>query len=119
MAKKKTDPKHLQDLDATQPIALSHELFAEDALILDLQRKSTTVMLENSVNDHGVALTVEDAPYLGIWSPYPAEGDFVCLEPWWGIADTVDFNGELSEKLGMNQLASGETFNQSFTISFF
>lgn len=86
---------------------------------LDLKGEQITLMTENEVNNHGIAVTVANAPYLGIWSPYPATANFVCLEPWWGVADTVDFNGELKDKLGVNRLAAQETFNQEFSMSFF
>jgi galactose mutarotase-like enzyme len=114
-----TDPANMKTFDATSPLELSHELFKDDAIILDLKGQQTTLMTENDVNNHGVAFTVANAPFIGIWSPYPAEADFVCLEPWWGIADTVDFNGELKDKFGVNHLASNEEFNQEFSMSFF
>ena len=65
-------------------------MFKDDAIILELNQQETTIMLDNQKNDHGVALTVTDALYVGIWSPYPTTGDFVCIEPWWGIADNVN-----------------------------
>ncbi|QYY85915.1 aldose 1-epimerase family protein [Pediococcus pentosaceus] len=114
-----TDPKNPIKFDATTPLDLTHALFKDDAIILDLKGEQITLMTENEVNNHGIAFTVANAPYLGIWSPYPATANFVCLEPWWGIADTVDFNGELKDKLGVNRLAAQETFNQEFSMSFF
>ncbi|TLQ04169.1 aldose 1-epimerase family protein [Pediococcus stilesii] len=113
------DPAHPVQFDAFQPLELSHELFKDDAIILELNQNQTTLMTENTTNDHGISFTVDDAPYLGIWSPYPASGDFICLEPWWGIADTVEFDGELKDKVGINQLAAGKEFNRQFSISFF
>ncbi|AEV95198.1 aldose 1-epimerase family protein [Pediococcus claussenii] len=109
----------LQSLNLSKPLPLTHELFSDDALILELKNKQTTFMLENSVNDHGVALTVDNAPYLGVWSPYPVEGPFVCLEPWWGIADTNDATGELKHKLAINKVASTDNFKREFEITFF
>jgi galactose mutarotase-like enzyme len=38
-------------------------------------------------------------PHLGIWSK-PGAG-FVCLEPWQGFADPIDFDGELAKKPGI------------------
>ena len=76
-------------------------------------------MLDNQKNDHGVALTVTDAPYVGIWSPYPTTGDFVCIEPWWGIADNVNATGKLEEKMGITDLQPQSESSQSFEISFF
>lgn len=113
------DAKNAFPVDFTKPLALTHEAFKDDALILELHDPETTLMLDNSKNDHGVALTVKNAPYVGIWSPYPAQGNFVCIEPWWGIADNVDSTGELEEKMGINDLKPQSEASQSFEISFF
>ncbi|GAK47795.1 hypothetical protein LOSG293_120320 [Secundilactobacillus oryzae JCM 18671] len=106
-------------LDLNQPLKLDHELFDQDAKILKLNEVETTVMLSSTVNDHGVALTVQNAPYLGIWSAYPNTGNFVCIEPWWGIADPVGHNGELKDKLGMRRLAANETESFTYQVSYF
>lgn len=114
-----SDPANAQELNLRQPLALTHRLFEDDALILKLDGKETTVMLETAQNDHGVALTVANAPYLGIWSPYPKEAPFVCLEPWWGIADPVDTDGMLEHKLAMNHLAPQKQFTAQYSMTFF
>jgi len=64
-----------------------------------------------------VTLTYNEMPYVGIWSPYPNEAPFVCIEPWCGIADTQDASGLLNEKLGINQLAPAEVFTQKYCIT--
>lgn len=50
----------------------------------------------------------------GIWSVKDAP--FVCLEPWAGRCDNYGFEGELSQKPGINCLKSGETFTKGYTI---
>lgn len=113
------DASNADDFDLTKPLELSRDLFKDDALILDLNHHETTLMLDTDLDDHGVAMTIEDAPYVGMWSPYPAEAPFVCLEPWWGIADNVDSDGQLSHKMGINRLAANQTFDAKYAISFF
>ncbi|MFD1428784.1 aldose 1-epimerase family protein [Lacticaseibacillus mingshuiensis] len=97
---------------------ISHETFKNDALIFALNGK-TKFSLRSDKTSHGVSLTTEDAPFLGVWSAYPAQGDYVCIEPWWGIADTTDASGELTEKLGINKLAPGEVFDHGYQITIF
>lgn len=113
------DADNATDFDLTKPLPLTRELFKDDAIILDLDHQETTLMLSSDLDDHGVAMTIEDAPYVGTWSPYPAEAPFVCLEPWWGIADNVATDGQLSHKMGINRLAANETFNAQYEIKFF
>lgn len=113
------DVANATELDLSQPLPLTRDFFKDDAVILGLDRQTTTLKLSSDLDDHGVAMTIEDAPYVGMWSPYPAEAPFVCLEPWWGIADNVDHDGQLSHKMGINQLAANQTFNQHYAIKFF
>lgn len=114
-----SDPEDSKVIDLTKPLPLNHDLFNSDAIVLSLEGKETTVMLANSQNDHGVSLTVENAPYVGIWSPYPKKAPFACIEPWWGLADTVDSNGKLTDKFAINKLEGRHAFAGKYQISFF
>ncbi|WP_172189724.1 aldose 1-epimerase family protein [Lentilactobacillus kribbianus] len=114
-----SNPYNLKTIDLTKPLMLDRDLFKADAQVLMLNNRETTVMLASNLDDRGVAMTVFDAPYLGIWSPYPKEAPFVCLEPWWGIADTVDASGQLEHKFGINTLPAQEQFDTKYSLTFF
>ncbi len=43
----------------------------------------------------------------------PKDADFVCIEPWCGIADSVASTQQLAEKEGMNKLVGGENVYQN------
>lgn len=113
-----SDSQHPVPLDLTQPLTLDHELFNHDAQILTLDNHETTVMLSTAADDHGVALTVA-APYLGIWSPYPKQAPFVCLEPWWGLADDVQASGQFTDKVGLQSFAGGQAFTAHYQVTYF
>ncbi|MFC0276241.1 aldose 1-epimerase family protein [Enterococcus devriesei] len=97
-------------------IQLSRGLFKEDALIYET-RGLNAYTLGSEESSHSVTLAYNNIPYVGLWSPYPAEAPFVCIEPWWGFADTVDSNGRLEDKEGMNRLAGNEHFKTEFSIT--
>ena len=97
-------------------IQLSHDLFREDALIYETKGLNAYT-LGSEESPHSVTLAYNNIPYVGLWSPYPTEAPFVCIEPWWGFADTVDSNGQLEDKEGMNRLAAKETFKTEFSIT--
>ena len=97
-------------------IQLSHDLFREDALIYETKGLNAYI-LGREESPHSVTLAYNNIPYVGLWSPYPAEAPFVCIEPWWGFADTVDSNGQLEDKEGMNRLAAKEAFKTEFSIT--
>lgn len=83
-------------------LALSYPLFFKDALVMtDL--KSRKIELCNRIDRQSLQFSFSNFPHLGIWSAKNA--DFVCLEPWSGIADFVDHNQDLKQKFGINQLA--------------
>lgn len=114
-----SDTEHPTTLNFEKPMALKHSLFANDAKILKLQQQPTTLTVTSDLNEHGVALTLQNADYVGIWSPSPKQAPFVCLEPWWGIADSVNADGQLQHKFGIHELHPQEMFNADYAIEFF
>jgi galactose mutarotase-like enzyme len=56
----------------------------------------------------------EDFPSLGIWTKMKAP--FICIEPWFGYADTTENSGNLFEKEGIQILESNATFHSKFNI---
>lgn len=97
-------------------LALFRELFDQDALVFET-RGLNAYSIRSEKSSHSVTLSYKDMPYVGIWSPYPKEAPFVCIEPWFGIADTVDSNGQLNEKAGINQLGAHELFKTKYSIT--
>lgn len=98
-------------------IEISDNLFENDALIFELNSK-TKISLRNDQNDYHINMILDQTPFVGLWSPYPKIANFVCIEPWWGIADDVNSNGKIEDKIGMNKLASGQTFTSGYQMSF-
>jgi len=103
-------------LENDNVLPLKKELFASDAIVLkDL--KSDSVSIKSSKTKHGVSVTFEGFPYLGIWET--KSGDFVCIEPWCGIADSVDASGKIEEKEGINSLPPAGKFEVSYSVHVF
>ena len=97
-------------------MALAKELFYGDALVFK-QLKSTAIALRSEKSAHGFNMVFPDFPYMGIWSAKDA--DFVCIEPWCGIADSVDATGEINEKEGINLLIPGELMSRTWSVELF
>jgi galactose mutarotase-like enzyme len=55
-------------------------------------------------------------PYIGIWSK-PSGAPFICIEPWFGHTDYVDFDGDFREKSGIINLEKDQEFKCSYIIS--
>lgn len=97
-------------------IDLKRALFDNDALIYETKGKNV-FSINSEKTTHSVSITFEGFPYTGIWSPPKKEAPFVCIEPWYGIADSSEFTGELNDKLGIQQLEGAESFSANYTIS--
>jgi galactose mutarotase-like enzyme len=98
-----------------QELSLTRELFKEDALVYT-SSPEMEVALTNSHDSRSVKVHWKNMPYFGLWSPYPAEAPFVCIEPWCGIADEDNSDGDLTTKFGINELEPGESFACEYTI---
>jgi len=97
-------------------ILLSKELFYEDALVFK-NLHSTKVQLLNSRSQRGLEFDFTGFPFLGIWAAKNA--DFVCIEPWCGIADSVNGNQHLQDKEGIVRLNTSEQFERTWSVRCF
>jgi galactose mutarotase-like enzyme len=94
-------------------LKLTHDLFAADAIVLK-QPEFSSVSILHSDKGHGIRMHCQNWPFFGIWSAQNA--NFVCLEPWQGIADTVTSKGILAEKEGILRLSPGQTHKSTYSL---
>lgn len=59
-----------------------------------------------------------DAPMFAVWSPEGKDAPFVCIEPWYGRCDAVDFQGSIAERAYENALAPDGVFEASYGMRF-
>jgi galactose mutarotase-like enzyme len=94
-------------------LALDDALFEQDVVIFDdLRSRSVTY---GAADGPRIRLGFPDAPYLGLWSKPQAQ--FVCIEPWHGVADPEGFSGRFSAKPGVFVLAPGASMPTRITIT--
>ncbi|MCI1975048.1 MAG: aldose 1-epimerase family protein [Limosilactobacillus sp.] len=103
-------------IDMQKPLTINHELFKNDAVIFETGGAKFTATLTDPSNNHGVHVHTLGTQHVGVWSPYPAKANLVCVEPWWGIADNVNTDGELLHKQGMHRLAPQDNDKYNFSI---
>ena len=82
------------------------------------RRITLTADVENASDSHGIQMDFEGFDYLGIWSAAPT-CPFVALEPWCGIADTVDCDGIFEHKPGIISLEPGQSIVKTLNIRVF
>lgn len=82
------------------------------------RRITLTANAETSSETHGIQMDFEGFDYLGIWSAAPG-CPFVALEPWCGIADTVDTDGVFEHKPGIICLDPEQSIAKTLNIKVF
>ena len=106
-----TNPEEMSTYSTRVP--LTKKLFYEDALVFK-HLESDSVTLKSDKTSSQLKFQFEGFPFLGIWAAKDA--DFVCIEPWCGIADSVTHNQQLEEKEGINALAPAENFERTWIV---
>ena len=86
-------------------LMLDDALFRDDALILD-QVRSRSVSY-GGLSGPRIAVAFPDMPYLGVWMKPGA--NFICIEPWHGIADPQGYRGDFADKPGAFRVDAGRT----------
>ena len=94
-------------------INLDYALFEKDALVFK-QLKSNKLTLSKK-NQPYLSVEFKDFPYLGIWTKPNAP--FLCIEPWCGLADNINHNGNIYEKEGIHLLDKQADFQRKINIS--
>ena len=93
-------------------LALQDALFQNDAVIFDdLRSRSVTY---GAADGPRIRLSFPDAPYLGIWSK--PQANFICIEPWHGVADPQGYAGNFSDKPGVFMVAPGASMAAKLAI---
>jgi galactose mutarotase-like enzyme len=95
-------------------LALSEQLFTDDAVILD--RPASTSIRYAADRGPSIGLQWQGFRELGIWSK-PDGAPFLCLEPWRGFASPLDFDRDFLDKPGIMKIQPGRTETLSYRIS--
>lgn len=100
-------------VEGGKPIKIDENTFARDAIVFH-DFKFTVCDIVNANTGHGVSMDLTGFPYVGIWSKPAAP--YACIEPWFGLADYEDFDGEIKDKTGIQTLPAGETFSCRYSV---
>ncbi len=95
-------------------IRLSHDLFDNDAVILQNMAKKVTLC---SGGKRSVTVAYPDMAYLGIWHWPKTDAPYVCIEPWTSLPARQGVEEEFGCKSDMLHLAAGESYENIWTIT--
>jgi galactose mutarotase-like enzyme len=94
-------------------LELDETLFLDDAIIMD-QPASRSVRY-TAPGAPSIEVAWVGFRELGLWSKPGA--DFLCIEPWYGYASPIDFDGPFATKPGLLHIEPGGTAACEFSIS--
>ena len=95
-----------------QTLILKNEILTDNALVLQNVQSDQLVLTDGSQD---LIFNWSGFNYFGIWTKDPS-ANFICLEPWAGLADDENFRGEISEKKGIRKLEKNQIQEYSFSI---
>jgi galactose mutarotase-like enzyme len=94
-------------------LSLADELFVDDVIIWDeIRSRHVTYGADQGPR---IRVAFKDAAYLGIWSKPGA--NFICIEPWRGIADPEGFAGDFTVKPGVFTVDPGAAAQVTMEIA--
>ena len=99
--------------DNSRQIFITRKLFEQAAIILK-NPTSKEVSIRNSRNNKQIKVTTDGMPFLGLWGPPGVQ--FACIEPWYGIPDNEDTDGEFTTKEGIMSLVANGTYETTYRI---
>jgi len=100
-------------LKESSTINLHYDLFNRGALVFK-EFKSNSVSLVSKRSGKKLQVNFKGFPYLGIWAK--PRGHYVCIEPWLGIADSINSLQQLEEKEGIIKLDEGNQYEADWSI---
>ncbi len=101
-------------LKGEKRIPITKQLFDADALVFE-NLTSEYIAIKPKKGGKELRVSLEGWQYLGIWA-MPA-ANYVCIEPWCGIADESDADGEFTTKRGNQRLDAGAEWERRFEVS--
>ena len=110
------EPVTVPFLINTNILHITKELFRDDAIVFKYLN-SHKVKLKSNRSKHGVEVSYPGFPFLGLWAAPGA--DFVCIEPWCGIADGTTSKQEFINKEGINLLTPSQVFERTWSVTLF
>lgn len=105
-------------VDNLSILKINPQIFKNDALIYT---NIDEINLKSINNCDYINVNFKDFPLVGIWSPYYKETNsiapFICIEPWYGLSDSVQSDNIYMNKAYINKLEINQIFKTSYSIN--
>lgn len=96
-------------------LAVTEHLFDQDALVLAEQGVKAVGFLDKDGREY--VRMESNCPVWGIWSVADSNASYICIEPWWGICDSMGYGGTLEERPFTNSVEAGKSREDGYQIT--
>ena len=104
-------------LENKKIINITKESFINDAIIIKSFQSNKITLKQKRDNKKIVEFDISNFPILGIWSEPNAP--YICVEPWYNMADRVTSTGYLKDKEGIIKLQPNNIFECEYSMKIF
>ncbi len=108
----------VKEVNNLSNLRLEHKIFEKDALIYT---NIASINLKSNKSKDYININFKDFPLVWIWTPYYKDTNstapFVCIQPWFGLADSVNSDKIYTNKAYINKLKPLGSFNSLYTIT--
>ncbi len=101
------------EMESDKYINLRHDLFDDDAIIL--QNVCREIILRSKKSDRFVKVSYPDMPYLGLWHCPKTDAPYLCIKPWTSLPGRQYVTEELSCRSDLIHLKSNEVYQNVWT----
>ncbi len=108
--------ENLSTCDGHSVLALTDRLFDDSVTVVYSDVDSSFVTLKSTKTGEETKVSFEGCENLLIWTEPGSE--FVCIEPWCGMADFGETHNDISTKLGIHSLEKEGIFEVHRVITF-
>lgn len=94
-------------------IKLNDKFFPTSIILSQLRSDYVSIIEENT--GRFARISIKDFEYVVLWS-MPDNVKFICIEPWHGLPDMYNTDGQFDKKPGIQKINAGEYFTCTQTI---
>ncbi len=102
-------------LENDRILSLRHDLFDNDAIIL--QNMAREVTLKSRTSGRSITVSYPDMPYLGIWHWPQTDAPYVCIEPWTSLPGRSGVTENIACRSDFIHLKPEETYENTCSIT--
>ena len=94
---------------------ITNSSFVNGALMIEGNQVASIALLDKQMREV-LRVVCPQAECYGLWAPNKPGCPFVCIEPWCGIADKYDFQGDISEREYCHSLEPNDSYVFNYMI---